>query len=134
MKEEFDCTTCRFGYVDERLGIPFCHKSKECGEWTLYEPKEEIYCHESHIDKDISNDLAQKMVGQIVEQIDDSASADRIVHHFPDATKKVLTWQDISRILDLDREVDADIMVGDLPSLNPEEYCEEILKRFNEQR
>lgn len=35
------------------------------------------------------------------------------------AKKSPLTWQDISRILDLDQEVDVDIMVGDLPSLNP---------------
>lgn len=39
-----DCTTCKYGYEDERLGIPMCHHpkrfSEDCVDFNMYEEKE----------------------------------------------------------------------------------------------
>ena len=39
-----DCTTCKYGYEDERLGIPMCHHpsrfSKDCVDFNMHEEKE----------------------------------------------------------------------------------------------
>lgn len=40
-----DCTTCKYGYEDERLGIPMCHHpkrfSEDCVDFNMHEEKEE---------------------------------------------------------------------------------------------
>lgn len=36
-----DCTTCKYGWEDERLKIPFCH-NYDCKDWELWEVKEDI--------------------------------------------------------------------------------------------
>ena len=39
-----DCTTCKYGYEDERLGIPMCHHpkrfSEDCVDFNMHEEKE----------------------------------------------------------------------------------------------
>ena len=39
-----DCTTCKYGYKDERLGIPMCHHpkrfSEDCIDFNMHEEKE----------------------------------------------------------------------------------------------
>ena len=39
-----DCTTCKYGYEDERLGIPMCHHpkrfSEDCVNFNMHEEKE----------------------------------------------------------------------------------------------
>lgn len=39
-----DCTTCKYGYEDERLGIPMCHHPKrfleDCIDFNMHEEKE----------------------------------------------------------------------------------------------
>ena len=39
-----DCTTCKYGYKDERLGIPMCHHpkrfSEDCVDFNMHEEKE----------------------------------------------------------------------------------------------
>lgn len=39
-----DCTTCKYGYEDERLGIPMCHHpkrfSEDCIDFNMHEEKE----------------------------------------------------------------------------------------------
>ena len=39
-----DCTTCKYGYKDERLGIPMCHHPKrfsdDCVDFNMHEEKE----------------------------------------------------------------------------------------------
>ena len=39
-----DCTTCKYGYEDERLGIPMCHHPKrfsdDCVDFNMHEEKE----------------------------------------------------------------------------------------------
>lgn len=41
--EKIDCTTCKYGYEDERLGIPMCHHpkrfSEDCVDFNMYEEK-----------------------------------------------------------------------------------------------
>ncbi len=41
--EKIDCTTCKYGYEDERLGIPMCHHPKrfsdDCVDFNMYEEK-----------------------------------------------------------------------------------------------
>lgn len=48
-----DCTTCKYGYEDERLGIPMCHHpkrfSEDCIDFNMHEEKE----------KPIPNDLEE---------------------------------------------------------------------------
>ena len=38
-----DCTTCEYGYEDERLGIPMCHHpkrfSEDCVDFNMHEKK-----------------------------------------------------------------------------------------------
>lgn len=42
--EIIDCTTCKYGYEDERLGIPMCHHpkrfSEDCVDFNMHEEKE----------------------------------------------------------------------------------------------
>ena len=42
--EIVDCTTCKYGYEDERLGIPMCHHpkrfSEDCVDFNMHEEKE----------------------------------------------------------------------------------------------
>lgn len=42
--EIIDCTTCKYGHEDERLGIPMCHHpkrfSEDCVDFNMYEEKE----------------------------------------------------------------------------------------------
>ena len=49
-----DCTTCKYGYEDERLGIPMCHHpkrfSEDCVDFNMYEEKE---VKKSEIPKDL---------------------------------------------------------------------------------
>lgn len=51
-----DCTTCKYGYEDERLGIPMCHHpkrfSEDCVDFNMYEEKES-----KESKKSISKDL-----------------------------------------------------------------------------
>ena len=39
-----DCTTCKYGYEDEQLGIPMCHHPKrfsdDCVDFNMHEEKE----------------------------------------------------------------------------------------------
>ena len=39
-----DCATCKYGYEDERLGIPMCHHpkrfSEDCVDFNMHEEKE----------------------------------------------------------------------------------------------
>lgn len=39
-----DCTTCKYGHKDERLGIPLCHHpkrfSEDCVDFNMHEEKE----------------------------------------------------------------------------------------------
>ena len=39
-----DCTTCKYGYEDERLGFPMCHHpkrfSEDCVDFNMHEEKE----------------------------------------------------------------------------------------------
>ncbi len=41
--EKIDCTTCKYGYEDERLSIPMCHHPKrfsdDCVDFNMYEEK-----------------------------------------------------------------------------------------------
>ena len=41
--EKIDCTTCKYGYEDERLGIPMCHHpkrfSEDCVNFNVHEEK-----------------------------------------------------------------------------------------------
>lgn len=41
---KIDCTTCKYGYKDERLGIPMCHHpkrfSEDCVNFNMHEEKE----------------------------------------------------------------------------------------------
>jgi hypothetical protein len=38
-----DCTTCKYGYEDERLGFPMCHHpkrfSEDCIDFNMHEEK-----------------------------------------------------------------------------------------------
>ena len=40
-----DCTTCKYGFVDEQFGFPMCHHplrfSKDCVDFNMHEEKEE---------------------------------------------------------------------------------------------
>lgn len=40
-----DCTTCKYGFVDEQFGFPMCHNplrfSKDCVDFNMHEEKEE---------------------------------------------------------------------------------------------
>lgn len=53
-----DCTTCKYGYEDERLGIPMCHHpkrfSEDCVNFNMHEEKE---IKES--EKPVPNDLEE---------------------------------------------------------------------------
>lgn len=53
---KIDCTTCKYGYEDERLGIPMCHHpkrfSEDCVDFNMYEEKES-----KESKKSISKDL-----------------------------------------------------------------------------
>lgn len=41
-----DCTTCKYGYEDERLGIPMCHHpkrfSEDCIDFNMHEESEKL--------------------------------------------------------------------------------------------
>ena len=41
--EKIDCTTCKYGYEDEQLGIPMCHHpkrfSEDCIDFNMHEEK-----------------------------------------------------------------------------------------------
>ena len=51
-----DCTTCKYGYEDERLGIPMCHHpkrfSEDCVDFNMHEEKE----------KPVPNDIEEAAV------------------------------------------------------------------------
>lgn len=53
-----DCTTCKYGYEDEQLGIPMCHHpkrfSEDCVDFNMHEEKE---IKES--EKPVPNDLEE---------------------------------------------------------------------------
>ena len=61
-----DCTTCKYGYEDEQLGIPMCHHPKrfsdDCVDFNMHEEKETETEHRGS--SEIPNDLesyAQKV-------------------------------------------------------------------------
>ena len=41
MSKENDCRNCMHGWIDDQLGIPFCHCQDTCQQWDLWEPKDE---------------------------------------------------------------------------------------------
>ena len=41
MSKEHDCYNCMHGWIDDQLGIPFCHCQDTCQQWDLWEPKDE---------------------------------------------------------------------------------------------
>ena len=51
-----DCTTCKYGYEDEQLGIPMCHHpkrfSEDCVDFNMHEEKE-IKESENPVPKDL---------------------------------------------------------------------------------
>lgn len=53
-----DCTTCKYGYEDERLGIPMCHHpkrfSEDCVDFNMHEEKET-----KESEKPVPNDLEE---------------------------------------------------------------------------
>ncbi len=57
-----DCTTCKYGYEDERLGIPMCHHpkrfSEDCVNFNMHEEKE-IEAEHASGSSEIPNDLEE---------------------------------------------------------------------------
>lgn len=49
-----DCTTCKYGYEDEQLGIPMCHHPKRFSEDCV-----DFNMHEEKMNKEITNDLLE---------------------------------------------------------------------------
>jgi len=39
-EEVKDCTTCKYGKYNDRLGKPFCYNPEECEEWERWEAEE----------------------------------------------------------------------------------------------
>jgi len=64
-----DCTTCKYGYEDERLGIPMCHHpkrfSEDCVDFNMYEEKE---IKESK--KPVPNDLEDAAWDCVLDSVD----------------------------------------------------------------
>ena len=56
-----NCTTCKYGYKDERLGIPMCHHpkrfSEDCIDFNMHEEKESEHLADAR--KMLPNDLEE---------------------------------------------------------------------------
>ena len=64
-----DCTTCKYGYEDERLGIPMCHHpkrfSEDCVDFNMHEEKESEHLADAR--KTSPKDL-EEVAGEYAEE------------------------------------------------------------------
>ena len=58
-----DCTTCKYGFEDERLGIPMCHHplrfSEDCVDFNMHEEKKEPKKATGIVEKKLSDELEE---------------------------------------------------------------------------
>lgn len=80
-----DCTTCKYGYEDERLGIPMCHHpkrfSEDCVDFNMHEEKE-IKESEKPVPNDLEEAAEEYRQGEVdtgCDYIDDS-DGDSLYH------------------------------------------------------
>lgn len=56
-----DCTTCKYGFVDEQLGFPMCHHplrwSEDCVDFNMHEEKKEPKKATGIVEKKLSDEL-----------------------------------------------------------------------------
>lgn len=60
-----DCTTCKYGYEDERLGILMCHHPKRFSDDCV-----DFNMHEEKMNKEITNDLLESKPTRAVQLSD----------------------------------------------------------------
>jgi len=58
-----DCTTCKYGFVDEQLGFPMCHHplrwSEDCVDFNMHEEKKEPKKATGIVEKKLSDELEE---------------------------------------------------------------------------
>lgn len=88
-----DCTTCKYGYEDERLGIPMCHHpkrfSEDCVDFNMHEEKE-IKESEKPMNQDEAlNDEIKKFIEEYgYERGNDKLLIAIVARHFTDWQKE----------------------------------------------
>jgi len=94
-----DCTTCKYGYEDERLGIPMCHHpkrfSKDCVDFNMHEEKETKES-EKHVPNDLEEAVRKYQEGVPVDTTIHYCGADEDVYfanHIVDAFIAGAKWQ-----------------------------------------
>ena len=61
-----DCRNCKYGGYNDHWGTNFCHATKYCVDWNLWEPSDKIY-EEQEPHKDYTN--KQKEIKNALEQL-----------------------------------------------------------------
>ena len=92
-----DCTTCKYGYEDERLGIPMCHHPKrfsdDCVDFNMHEEKEIKKSEKSmnpdgleeeihKYNKERFDEYFPEQDGDFISEVDFMTCLDRVADHF----------------------------------------------------
>lgn len=71
--KNIDCTTCKYGYDDERLNIPMCHHpkrfSEDCVDFNMHEEKEIKESEKPSASNENLNFALDKYIGDLDEKL-----------------------------------------------------------------